>query len=582
MPNAGVGCTLKRFGLDVTSIAQLRKYAGILITNSAGRSIKCSCRDRALNAKQKPAALGAFKPNPRTPEPTKTRTPKKRCATATWGLRNPAAKITQRFTSPAIAWPFLTVVIIGMNIAICRFMRWRRVAITLFILASATVAIAADGGALAVIDDRDGYTNIRSSASKKSKTLGKVVDGEQFTVFPDDSLWWRVRTKVGVTGFIHRSCVRMLAKVDSKVDEPPVTSGDAFDLVPGSSQRARPPLSPAETYLRALEGLNSVYFLGAVYTTTDRDFMLVREHLSRLVAIERKYGEAAPEALRGVVRAAIVQDITLGELLRIRARINADSAWDSIRDSAKEALKEYLKGNDEDIFAQGLLSLALNAIAAQMALERFGASKSKTQPHARWERALKSLESSPGGLIELYQSYPALTDPTWQFIDRREAGDRFFAPTFNSRSGVEFEIGRARSVGDLGRGPIRVDVPRQKGRIATAVSFRVPPGGLPRVRVVCRLGHLGASLYSSTGDYSNRNVAWAARGIDDPLTHGVANAQYQWGNRNPEGRSVIVHLPMLGEGEDAFAEGTVYIYLGNPSIEELERADQRSSLGVRP
>jgi hypothetical protein len=137
-------------------------------------------------------------------------------------------------------------------------------------------------------------------------------------------------------------------------------------------------------------------------------------------------------------------------------------------------------------------------------------------------------------------------------------------------------------VGELARGPIRVDVPRHKGRIAAAVSFRVPPGGLPRVRIVCRLGHLGASLYSVPGDYSNQNVAWAARSIDDPLTHGVANAEYRWGNRNNEGRSVIVHLPMLGEGEDAFAEGTIYIYIGNPPIEELERADQRSTLAFRP
>jgi hypothetical protein len=468
-----------------------------------------------------------------------------------------------------------------MNTVTFRFTRWL-VAITLFLLASVTTVPATEEGTPAVINDRDGYTNIRSSPSKESKPVGKVIDGEQFTVFPNDGSWWRIRTKDGVTGFIHRSCVRILPEADSRAAELPATSGDVFDLVPGSTQRVHPPLSPAETYLRALEGLNSVYFLGAVYVTTDRDFGLLREHLRRLVAIETKQGEGAPEALREVVRAAIVQDITLGELLRIRANINADTAWASIRDSAKNAVREYFKGNDEDVFGQGLLGFALNAIAAQMALEQFGASKSKTRPHARWERALKSLESSPGGLTELYQSYPALTDPTWQFIDRREAGDRFFAPTFNSRSGIEFEIGRAKNVGDLARGPIRVDVPRQKGRIATAVSFRVPPGGLPQVRVVCRLGHLGASLYSATGDYSNRNVAWAARGIDDPLTHGIANAQYQWGNRNPEGRSVIVHLPMLGEGEDAFAEGTIYIYLGNPSTEELERTDQRSTLAFRP
>jgi hypothetical protein len=242
----------------------------------------------------------------------------------------------------------------------------------------ATIAVAAGGGVLAVIDDRDGYTNIRSSASKESKPLGKVVDGEQFTVFPDDSLWWRVRTKAGVTGFIHRSCVRMLAKGDSKVDEPPVTSGEVFDLVPGSSQRAGETLTPAETYLRALERFNTVYFLGAVYTSTLKDFQLLREHLSGLLAIETKHGEAAPESLREVVRAAMIQDVTLGGLLQARYNIKADTAWDSIRESAKEALKEYLKGNENDVFGQGVLGFALKAMAAQMALEQFGASKSQT------------------------------------------------------------------------------------------------------------------------------------------------------------------------------------------------------------
>lgn len=457
-------------------------------------------------------------------------------------------------------------------------MRWRQVAITLFMLASATVLIAADGGAPAVIDDRDGYTHIRSSPSKESKPIGKVIDGERFTVFPNDGSWWRIRTKAGVTGFIHRSCVRILPERDSKADEPAAVSGDVFDLVPGSSQRAGETLTPAETYLRALERFNAVYFLGAAYTTTSKDFDLLREHLSGLVAIEAKQGEAAPESLREVVREAIIQDVTLGALLRARYNIRADTAWDSIRESAKEALKEHLKGNEDDVFEEGLLGFGRKAFEAQFALDQFKASKSKTRPHARWERALKSVEGSAGGLIELYQSYPALTDPTWQFLDFGQAGDRFFAPTFNSRGGVLFDISKERYVGDLGRGPIRVDVPRHKGRIAASVSFRVPSGGSPHLRIVCRLGHLGASLYAVPGQYSNENVAWAARGVEDPFTHGVAHGQYRWGERNNEGLSVIVHLPVSGEGEDAFAEGTIYIYLGDPSIAELERADQRFTI----
>jgi SH3 domain-containing protein len=96
------------------------------------------------------------------------------------------------------------------------------------------VTLQADNGVTGVIDDRDGYTNIRASASKESAPVGQVKENEQFTVYPDETSWWRIRTKEGLTGFIHRSCVRLLESKagsgDSKSSAPLTISRDVATL----------------------------------------------------------------------------------------------------------------------------------------------------------------------------------------------------------------------------------------------------------------------------------------------------------------------------------------------------------------
>jgi hypothetical protein len=93
------------------------------------------------------------------------------------------------------------------------------------------VTLHAENGVTAVIDDRDGYTNIRASPSKESAPVGQVKEDEPFTVYPDETSWWRIRTKEGLAGFIHRSCVRLLENKagsgDSKGSAPLTISRDA-------------------------------------------------------------------------------------------------------------------------------------------------------------------------------------------------------------------------------------------------------------------------------------------------------------------------------------------------------------------
>jgi hypothetical protein len=115
------------------------------------------------------------------------------------------------------------------------FRIWPRVIAAISVaLLCATVAVHADDGVTGVIDDQDGYTNIRRSTSKNSVSVGQVKEGEQFTVYPDETSWWRIRTKEGLTGFIHRSCVRLLendtGNLDSKSSAPLTISRDAATL----------------------------------------------------------------------------------------------------------------------------------------------------------------------------------------------------------------------------------------------------------------------------------------------------------------------------------------------------------------
>lgn len=61
----------------------------------------------------------------------------------------------------------------------------------------------------AVIQDPDGYTNIRSSASGSGDILGRIVDGERFYTSEQQATWWKVRTQSGITGYVHKSRIKL-------------------------------------------------------------------------------------------------------------------------------------------------------------------------------------------------------------------------------------------------------------------------------------------------------------------------------------------------------------------------------------
>ena len=65
---------------------------------------------------------------------------------------------------------------------------------------------------IAVIDDPDGFTNVRSGRSASSPVVAKVTRHEQFFTYKQKGDWWEVRTRDGITGYMHASRIRVLTK----------------------------------------------------------------------------------------------------------------------------------------------------------------------------------------------------------------------------------------------------------------------------------------------------------------------------------------------------------------------------------
>lgn len=64
-------------------------------------------------------------------------------------------------------------------------------------------------GQPALINDPDGYTNIRSGQGATYDIVGIVKEGEEFYVQTGNNEWWKVTTKNGITGYMHKSRIRL-------------------------------------------------------------------------------------------------------------------------------------------------------------------------------------------------------------------------------------------------------------------------------------------------------------------------------------------------------------------------------------
>ncbi|MCP5395453.1 MAG: SH3 domain-containing protein [Sphingomonadaceae bacterium] len=62
----------------------------------------------------------------------------------------------------------------------------------------------------AMINDPDGYTNVRAGKGSSTKVIGRINAGEKFLTYPQDGEWWEVVMPDGRRGYMHRSRISML------------------------------------------------------------------------------------------------------------------------------------------------------------------------------------------------------------------------------------------------------------------------------------------------------------------------------------------------------------------------------------
>ncbi len=70
--------------------------------------------------------------------------------------------------------------------------------------------LRSDGLGAGRIEDKDGFTNVRSAPGKDSEVVGRVLEGDAFVVLSQTGEWWRILTRYGVEGSLHKSRIREL------------------------------------------------------------------------------------------------------------------------------------------------------------------------------------------------------------------------------------------------------------------------------------------------------------------------------------------------------------------------------------
>ena len=90
----------------------------------------------------------------------------------------------------------------------------------------------------AIIDDPDGFTNIRSGPSATAAIVGKIVEGETFLTYKQPGQWWRVRKADGTTGFMFRKYIRLVEGGAASAPAAPALPNGEGGLIADSSTRA--------------------------------------------------------------------------------------------------------------------------------------------------------------------------------------------------------------------------------------------------------------------------------------------------------------------------------------------------------
>ncbi|MEZ2624187.1 SH3 domain-containing protein [Paenalcaligenes hominis] len=60
-----------------------------------------------------------------------------------------------------------------------------------------------------MIQDKDGYSNVRAQPNAKSDVIEKLFDNEPFYTFEQKGNWWQVCTPTGQVGYLYHDRIRM-------------------------------------------------------------------------------------------------------------------------------------------------------------------------------------------------------------------------------------------------------------------------------------------------------------------------------------------------------------------------------------
>lgn len=93
--------------------------------------------------------------------------------------------------------------------------------LTILIFLTSLVTLAQDN--VAIISDKDGFTNVRESKSTNSAVVGQIKDGEFFSFKKASDDWWEVfktfdenGNSINLNGFVHKSRIQPLYTLADK------------------------------------------------------------------------------------------------------------------------------------------------------------------------------------------------------------------------------------------------------------------------------------------------------------------------------------------------------------------------------
>lgn len=147
--------------------------------------------------------------------------------------------------------------------------------LAIFLLITA-ICLAFEPGALSqdkgVINDPDGFTNVRAASRADAAVVAKVKVGEVFEFEPvEDSEWWEVKLASGKSGWMHRSRIRF----HSTLDEIPAKDQAGAEITEYAKERGFDYCSTARTAGRGDTAAMKRYF-----AITDTDGGAAESHAS--------------------------------------------------------------------------------------------------------------------------------------------------------------------------------------------------------------------------------------------------------------------------------------------------------------